>query len=202
MVPLGLFSRQSTGLRRQWAIGALSAALAVPALAADTYTMDSAHCIPEFEFSHLGVTTQTGRFDKARGVVVLDFGARKGSVTYEVDTATLNMGFGTETPDSPGYQLFEVAKFPKITFRSTNLIFDQNKAVIAAEGRLTLLGVTKPLAVTVNRFKCAVNPVNKKEMCGGEIRATIKRSKFGMLKYIPGISDEIKISVPIEAYKD
>jgi polyisoprenoid-binding protein YceI len=39
-------------------------------------------------------------------------------------------------------------------------------------------------------------------MCAGEIKATIKRSQFGMVKYIPGISDEIDISVPIEAYKD
>jgi polyisoprenoid-binding protein YceI len=39
-------------------------------------------------------------------------------------------------------------------------------------------------------------------MCACEISATIKRSEFGMIGYIPGISDEIKIRVPVEAYKD
>jgi len=160
------------------------------------------HSIPEFEFKHLGVTTQTGRFDKARGTVVLDRAARSGSVTYEVDTASLNMGFGTESPDSAGYQLFEVVKFPKIIFLSNKLLFNQKGEVIGARGRLTILGVTNPLTIAVNHFTCAVNPLLKKEMCAGEIKATIKRSQFGMVKYIPGISDEIDISVPIEAYKD
>ena len=176
--------------------------LVASAFAADRYSLDAVHSIPEFEFKHLGVTTQTGRFDKARGTVVLDRATRSGSVTYEVETASLNMGFGTESPDSAGYQLFEVVKFPKITFRSNNLIFNQNSEVIGARGRLTILGVTKPLTIAVNHFNCSVNPILKKAMCAGEIKATIMRSEFGMVKYIPGISDEIDVSVPIEAYKD
>jgi len=39
-------------------------------------------------------------------------------------------------------------------------------------------------------------------MCAGDISATIKRSDFGMTKYIPTVSDDIKISVPVEAYRD
>ena len=181
---------------------ACSGLLCASAFAADHYSLDVVHSIPEFEFKHLGVTTQTGRFDKARGTVVLDRAARSGSVTYEVDTASLNMGFGTESPDSAGYQLFEVVKFPKIIFLSNKLLFNQKGEVIGARGRLTILGVTNPLTIAVNHFTCAVNPLLKKEMCAGEIKATIKRSQFGMVKYIPGISDEINISVPIEAYKD
>jgi polyisoprenoid-binding protein YceI len=85
---------------------------------------------------------------------------------------------------------------------SNKLLFNQKGEVIGARGRLTILGVTNPLTIAVNHFTCAVNPLLKKEMCAGEIKATIKRSQFGMVKYIPGISDEIDISVPIEAYKD
>ncbi len=180
----------------------LSAVLACPVFAADSYTLDSIHSIPVFEFKHLGLTTQTGRFDKAAGTVVLDPDARQGSVTYEVDTSSLNMGFGTETPDSAGYRLFEVTKFPKISFKSTKLIFDDHHAVTAALGQLTLLGVTKPLTVKVNRFKCSVNPMNKKKMCTGNVTASIQRSEFGMVGYIPVISDEINISIPVEAYKN
>jgi polyisoprenoid-binding protein YceI len=39
-------------------------------------------------------------------------------------------------------------------------------------------------------------------MCAGNISATVKRSEFGMMRYIPAISDEVKVSIPIEAYKD
>lgn len=173
-----------------------------PAFAAETYTMDAAHCIPTFEFSHLGMTTQSGRFDHARGKVTIDRVSHKGSVWYEIDTASLNMGYGTEEPDSPGYELFEVTKFPKITFRSEDFYFDDSGRVIAAHGRLTLLGVTRPLTVWVSHFTCSVSPLNRKSMCAGNIDATINRSEFGMTKFIPAVSDEVKISVPIEAYKD
>lgn len=173
-----------------------------PALAAETYTMDAAHCIPTFEFSHLGVTTQTGRFDRARGQVMLDRANHKGSVRYEIDTASLNMGFGTEGPDSPGYQLFEIIKFPTISFRSDDFYFDDHDRVIAAHGSLTLLGVTKPVTVWVSHFACSVSPLNRKSLCSGNIAATINRSEFGMTKFIPSISDEVKIRVPIEAYKE
>jgi polyisoprenoid-binding protein YceI len=176
--------------------------IAAHACAADTYTLDTAHSIPSFEFLHLGMTTQSGRFDKASGRITLDRLARKGSIFYEVDTASLNMGFGTETPDSPGYHLFEVAKYPTITFTSDELYFDSADNVVAARGQLTLLGIARPINVWVSRFKCSVNPMNRKSLCAGNVTATVKRSEFGMVKYIPGISDEIKISVPVEAYKD
>jgi polyisoprenoid-binding protein YceI len=173
-----------------------------PALATETFTMDSAHCIPTFQFTHLGMTTQTGRFDRARGQVMLDRANHKGSVRYEIDTASLNMGFGTEGPDSPGYQLFEVKRFPTISFRSDDFYFDDHDRVIAAQGYLTLLGVTRPITVWVSHFACSVSPLNRKHLCSGNIAATINRSEFGMTKFIPSISDEVKINVPIEAYKN
>ena len=86
-------------------------------------------------------------------------------------------------------------------FESVELIFDGNK-VVAAEGHFTMIGVTKPLRVTVNGFRCGSNPVNKKPMCAGDVTATVKRSDFGLTKYIPAVSDEVKISVPVEAYKN
>jgi polyisoprenoid-binding protein YceI len=171
-----------------------------PAAAAETYTMDSAHCIPSFEFTHLGMTTQTGRFDRARGTVTLDRAARRGSIRYEIDAASLDMGSGTERPDSPGYRLFEIVKFPTITFRSDNLYFGDDGRVIAAQGKLTLLGVTRPLTVWVSRFACSVRA--GRNFCAADVAATVTRSEFGMLQYIPAVSDEIKINVPIEAYRD
>jgi polyisoprenoid-binding protein YceI len=194
--------QQAILMRRRLGALVVVAGFAVPAYAVNSYTMDSAHCIPEFEFKHLGMTTQSGRFDKASGKITLDPVAHSGRIYFEVETASLNMGFGTETPASPGYHLFEVMKFPTITFKSDSLFFDDGNKVVAAEGELTLLGVTRPLTAWVSRFKCSVNPMNKKTMCAGNITATVKRSEFGMVRYIPDISDEIKIRVPVEAYRD
>ena len=111
------------------------------------------------------------------------------------------MGLGAWAKHLLDEGLFNVKKFPTMTFKSDKLIFEGNK-VVAAEGQFTMIGVTKPLKVAVNGFQCGNNPVNKKPMCTGDVTATIKRSDFGLTKYIPAVSDEVKISVPVEAYKN
>jgi len=181
---------------------ALGLVLSAPAFAAQTYTLDTLHSAPTFEFKHLGITTQSGRFNRVAGSVTLDPGARKGSVTYEVETSTLNMGYGAEGPESPGYQLFDVGHFPKITFKSSKLAFDKAGVVVAADGELSLLGVTRPLTVQVQHFQCSISDLTKKPLCTADVTATVKRSEFGMLRFIPSISDEVQVHVPIEAYQD
>jgi polyisoprenoid-binding protein YceI len=150
----------------------------------------------------MGVTTQSGRFNKADGTVMLDFDARNGSIFYEIDTRSLNMGYGTENIDSPGYRLFDVGHFPKITFKSSKLYFGENNKIIAADGQLSLLGVTRPLTVKVNHFQCSMSRMMNRTMCTADVTATVIRSEFGMLDFIPSISDEVNIYIPVEAYKD
>jgi len=89
-----------------------------------------------------------------------------------------------------------------MSFKSSSLKFDGDK-VVAADGELTMIGVTKPVALKVTNFVCAENPFNKKPMCAGEVTTTIKRSEWGMKAGIPNSSsDDVKIVIPIEAYKD
>jgi polyisoprenoid-binding protein YceI len=187
-------------MKKLFASFALATAVAAPAFAADTYNIDPFHTFPTFEVNHLGFSTQRGRFDKTSGTVVLDSAAKKGSVDLTIEVASLSMGFPVWNEHMAADGFFNTAKFPTITFKSNKLIFDGDK-VVGAEGDFTLLGVTKPVKLAVSNFKCGPNPMNKKEMCGAEISTTIKRSDFGMSKYVPAISDEIKISSAVEAYK-
>lgn len=188
-------------MKRYLAAFAMMSALVTPARAADSYATDSEFTIPVFEVTHLGFTTQHGRFNKTSGKVMIDFAAKTGSVDFTVYTESLDMGWGAWTKHLSDEGLFNVKKFPTMTFKSDKLIFDGNK-VVAAEGQFTMIGVTKPLKVTVNGFQCGSNPVSKKPMCAGDVTATLKRSDFGLTKYIPAVSDEVKISVPVEAYKN
>ena len=73
---------------------------------------------------------------------------------------------------------------------------------ISAKGVLTLLGVSKPVELKISQFYCAPHPMNKKEMCGAEATVSIKRSEYGMNRYLPGIGDEVKLAVQIEAFRD
>ncbi len=176
-------------------------ALTLPAWAADTYTFDPEYTAASFEVDHLGFTTQRGRFNKAQGHAVLDLAAHQGAVEFSIETNSLDMGSKAWTVHVSSAGLFDVEHFPSITFKSDNLQFDGNK-VVGADGQLTLLGISKPLHVVVQDFSCGIHPLNKKALCAGNISATLKRSDYGMVKYIPTVSDEIKIHVPVEAYRD
>ena len=180
---------------------ALAAAVSLPAHAADSYTIDSTHTFPVFEVNHLGYSVQHGRFNKSSGNIMLDMAGKSGSVELTIDVASLDMGFPTWDEHMAAEGFFNTAVFPTMTFKSNKLIFKDDK-VVAAEGAFTMLGVTKPLTVSVTGFKCGEHPMNKKPMCGANIGGTIKRSDFGMTKYVPAISDDIKIHVPVEAYKN
>ena len=188
-------------MKKMIAAFALASTFAVSAFAADTYTIDPMHTFPVFEVSHLGYSVQRGRFNKTTGTITLDMAAKKGSVDLTIDTTSLDMGFVTWDEHISADGFLNTAKFPTMTFKSNKLVFKDDK-VVAAEGDFTMLGVTKKLTVEVHDFKCGENPFNKKLMCGANIGGTIKRSEYGMTKYVPAIGDDIKIHVPVEALKN
>jgi len=188
-------------MKKMIATIALASVFAAPAVAADNYTIDPNHTFPVFEVNHLGYSVQHGRFNKTSGKITLDMAAKKGSVDLTIETTSLDMGFPLWDEHISAEGFLNTAKFPTITFKSNKLVFKDDK-VIAAEGDFTMLGVTKPLTVTVNGFVCGDHPFTKKPMCGANIGGVIKRSDFGMTKYVPAISDDIKIHVPVEAYKN
>lgn len=180
----------------------LAAAMSTSAFAAmDSYTIDPQHAFPEFEVSHLGFTTQRGRFDETSGKVRLDMAAETGSVDLTINTKSLDMGFPLWNEHLTAKGFFNVAKFPTMTYKSDKLDFDGDK-VVGADGQFTLLGVTRPLHVTVSNFHCGLNPMNRKTLCGGNVSAEIKRSDYGMTTFLPLVGDDIKINVPVEADKD
>ncbi len=180
----------------------LALTFSVSAIAADNYTIDANHTYPMFEVSHFGFSTQRGRFNKTSGKITLDISKQKGSVDLIIETTSLDMGFALWNEHMSVDGFFNTAKFPTMTFQSNKLIFKDDK-VVAAEGDFTLLGVTKPLTVTVNDFRCGDHPMKKGvALCGANITGTFKRSEFGMIKNVPIIGDDIKISVSIEAVKN
>ncbi len=100
-----------------------------------------------------------------------------------------------------GEAYFYVERFPTLTFRSNDVRFDGDR-VVEVVGDLTLLGVTKPLTLKVDDFVCGQDPFFKRPLCGAEVSATIKRSDWGMTRGLPlAPADEVKIAIPVEAYR-
>lgn len=183
------------------ALSLLAAAMTTSALAADSYSIDSRHTFPVFEVNHLGFSTQRGRFNKVSGKITLDVAARQGSVDVAIDTASIDMGLEDWDKHMRNEDFFNAEKFPAMTFKSDKLTYKKGKPV-AAEGTLTLLGVEKPVQLAITHFHCGANPINKKATCGADVSTTIKRSEFGMTKYLPAVGDEIRIAIAVEAFKD
>lgn len=173
----------------------------VPAFAADTYVIDPTHTIPTYEINHLGFSTQAGRFTGVSGKIVLDMAAKKGSVDVTIDARTLSTGVEKQEKHLSGGEFFNVEKFPVMTFKSRKLNFTGD-VLTSVDGEFTLLGVTKPLTLTVTHFKCGVNPMRKLAECGADATASLKRSDFGMTTFVPAVADEVKLTIPVEAFKE
>jgi polyisoprenoid-binding protein YceI len=169
--------------------------------AADTYIIDSNHSMPRFEYSHLGYSTQLSRFDKTTGKITLDRAAKTGSVDVVIDATSVDTGYPLFNTHIQDVDFFDTAKYPTITFKSNNVKFDGDK-VVAIDGNLTVKGVTKPVTLTVLSFLCMPHPMLKKEACGATATTQIKRTEFNAGKFAPYVSDEVTLTIPVEAVKE
>ncbi len=182
-------------------VAGLTTAAVAAVAAPETYTADPAHTYASFKISHLGFSTLHGRFNKAEGKVILDRQAKSGTVDIAIDTHSVDTGWPKRDAHLQSEDFFNVAQFPTIHFKSDQLQF-QGEMLTTVNGELTLLGVTRPVTLTVTAFHCGEHPMAKKQACGADATTTIKRSDFGMSKYLPALGDEVKIVVDIEAYKE
>jgi polyisoprenoid-binding protein YceI len=187
-------------MKTKIALLSLITSMALPA-AAESLTIDATHTWPRFEVNHLGFSTQIGRFNKTDGKIVIDAAAKTGSIDIKIDTASIDMGMEKWDKHMMSPDFFNVEKFPVIYFKSSKLKFDGDK-LVGADGDLTMLGVTKPVSLNISGYRCGNHPMTKKAMCGADVTTSIKRSDFGMGYALPAVGDDIKITIPVEAYKD
>jgi polyisoprenoid-binding protein YceI len=178
------------------------ATLLAPAVhaAPETFVIDGTHTFPRFEYSHFGYSRQANRFDRTSGTVTLDRAAKSGSVDVVIDAASVSTGYAVFDQHLRGEDFFDVAKHPNITFKSESMKFDGDK-LKQVEGVLTIKGIARPVTLEVNSFHCMPHPMRKKDACGANATTQIKRSDFNMGKHVPHVSDEVVLSIPIEAIK-
>ena len=180
---------------------ALSAFSAAAIAAPETFNIDAGHTAPRFEYTHFGYSNQQHRFDKTSGKIVLDRAAHTGSVDVTIDTTSVNTGLALFNGHIQGADYFDTAKYPTITFKSSKVKFDGDKPV-AVEGDLTIKGVTKPVTLTVTHFHSMPHPMLKKDAIGANASTKVKRSEFNMGKNVPYVSDEVTLTIAVEAIKE
>lgn len=180
---------------------ALAAFAATAQAAPVTYVIDNSHTYPHFTYNHLGFSNQTHKFDKTSGKVVLDRDGKAGSVSVTIDATSVNTGYALFNEHIQAADFFDTAKHPTITFKSDKMAFRGDRPV-SLVGELTIKGVTRQVTLAITHFKCQPHPMLKVEACGANATTQVKRSEFNMGKNAPFVSDEVTLTLAIEAVKE
>lgn len=186
-------------MKLKFLTAALLATCTASAFAA-TYHIDSSHTYPSFEADHKGLSLWRGKFDKTTGTIQMDRAAKTGSMDITIDAASIDFGMERMNSHAKSPDMFNVEKFPTVTYKGTQFKFE-GEQLVAVEGELTMLGVTRPVTLKVNRFKCIMDPRMKREVCGADASAEFKRTDFGLNYATPAFAPEVKLAIQVEAIK-
>ena len=180
------------------AMAASGTALAAPV----HYTIDPNHTYPSFEAPHIqGISIWRGKITKSAGTVVLDREAKTGTVDITMQANSFDFGMAKLDEHVESDEMFDAKKYPTMTYKGT--IKFNGDAPAEVDGDLTMHGVTKPVVLKINSFKCIMHPMLKKEVCGADASAEINRADFGIDYGVQFTgSPMVKLAIQVEALKD
>jgi polyisoprenoid-binding protein YceI len=172
---------------------------AAPAAAAESFEISGKYGTIDFAIGNSKVFRTTGSFTDWKGTVkVDDADVQQSSVDVVINTTSIQMLDEQQTNMLKDADYFDVAHFPEMTFHSTR-VERTGQSTLKVDGNVTLRGVTRPmtLAVTVSDRQPQAAPGARYARFRGV--GTIKRSEFGMTKYLDMVGDNVEISIATEA---
>jgi len=169
-------------------------------LFATTYTLEPNYTQAVVQWNHLGFSTPSATIGQGEGTLEFDADEpTKSSITVTMPLSTLN----TSVPDldehlrSPDF--FETAKYPSATFTSTRVEKGSAPNQLKVTGELSMHGVTRPVTFAVSVVKTERNPRTNVPTIGIDATTTLKRSDFGLGKFVPQVGDAIPMHVIAQA---
>ena len=168
------------------------------ALFAGTYNVDASHTNAGFTVKHMMITNVTGKFNDVAGTFEFDEKTNTlKSINGEIVVASINTANEKRDEHLKAEDMFDVAKFQKITFKSTKIEKD------AVYGDFTMKGVTKNIKLDLETSSVIKDPWGK-QRTGFSLNGKIKRSDFGIVwnKALEtggvAVSDDVKLAIDIE----
>ena len=201
---LGLLSVAAAGLCASASVPAQqapeAAALPSPGPAAGaTYVIDRTHTFVIYEIGHYATSTNRGRFRVRGGTVRIDADGRSAAVDITIDVASVSTGVDALDRHLQSREFFDVAAFPVARFAADRMALSAGR-IGAAEGALTMKGVTRPVVLQGLRFNCYVSPELRRQVCGGDFETRLRRSDFGIQWGLGvGFEDDVRLLVQVEA---
>jgi polyisoprenoid-binding protein YceI len=183
---------------RRTALVAALMLVSAPAFAT-SYALDPGHTQTVFSWNHFGYSNPTAQFGKVEGTLDYDQASpTKAQVKVTIDLTSVNSNVPKLDEHLQNADFFDTAKYPQATFTSTKVEKGASADKLKVTGDLTLHGVTKPVVLDVTVNKVADHPMWKAPVAGFDATTTIKRTEFGIGKYAPMVSDDIKIQITTE----
>lgn len=140
-----------------------------------------------------GLTQVSGGFSKFDGQITGDiFDQKHVQISFTVQANSVSTGLGWRDSTLKGDSLFNVDKYPTITFKTTN-VTQIDPAHVIMQGDLTMLGVTKPLKVKVTLEKPKMDPVTKVVSISATADSVVSRSDWGMTGYSSFVGNDIAV---------
>lgn len=162
---------------------------------AGAYKVESYHTRVLFAVNHMGFTTYYGDFTGVSGTLNLD-PANPSASAVEVSFPTASVSTTNAVLDGElkSADWLDAGKAPTITFKSTKVTLTSSTTADIT-GDLTLHGVTKPVTLAAKFNAVGPNMMTRKVNIGFDATAHIKRSDFGVTKYVPLIGDNVDVII-------
>ena len=182
-------------------VASLTLVIATPAAAAPvSYKIDPDHTYPSLEFPHMGISTWRGKFTKSRGYVTMDRAAGTGSVDVTIEAASLDFGHRVMNEVAIGAEWLNADMHP--TLRYTGTLRFEGERPVAVDGSLTLMGVTKPVPLRIEAFRCIRHPIFRREVCGADASGAFDRADFGLKQYTQDGAGRMTLRIQVEAMRE
>lgn len=162
------------------------------------YTIDPKHSYIEYHISHFGFSNPSGKWMPEGKIVIDEAKPQNSSVKVNINVANFITGIPELNKHLNEELFFDTKKFPTATFVSTKIDrIGKERALI--HGTLTVKGISKPITLKVKLNKKGISPVNDKLTYGFTANTTLRRSDFGLKALLPGLGNEIKLDIEVEA---
>jgi polyisoprenoid-binding protein YceI len=164
------------------------------AVKAGTYRVEPFHTQVGFAISHFGFTV-SGLFSGASGRLQYDpANVSVSRLEFSIPVHSLRTTVPPLSEQLKGKQWFDAARFPTVTFTSTQVTVT-GKDAFTIVGNLTLHGVTKPVTLNARLVGSSTNPLDKAVTVGFKATGTIKRSDFDLKQYLSLLGDEVRLTI-------
>lgn len=164
-----------------------------------TYKIDPNHTDVVARWSHFGFSNPVAHFGDVDGTITYDpHEVGNSSVQVTIPLSGLDSHVDALDEHLRGPDFFDAAQYPTITFRSTG-VESAGEGKLRVSGDLTVHGVTRPAVLDVTVNQVGEHPMGGARAAGFDATTTIRRSDFGIDKYVPNVSDEVEIRITTEA---